>query len=111
MIDHTESKFESIIGLILRIYWMMAGGFISLLAAVVAAVNHSETSRLPTIIFWSNSLGLVIARYLDIRYFNGLTADGESATLKDWKRYSLWVVAASIAVWLAAQFVGNFRGA
>jgi hypothetical protein len=105
MDDNQVSK-DSIFGLLLRIYWV-AGGFVSFIAAASLATRSSVTDSSATILFWGNAVGMVGARFLDIKFFNGTTKDGAPATMSHWLKYSLGVVALSVFAWFLAGMLGG----
>jgi hypothetical protein len=56
-------------------------------------------------IFWLIALVLILARYMDIRYLKGETADNEPATLKHWRRYSVILLIAAGLLYLLAKIL------
>lgn len=88
-----------------RLYWMMLGNAAALMTALAIA-------RMPTwTISWRDVLygvfvgGLVGVRWFDITRLAGRTADGTPATMSDWRRFSLVVLAVGGAAWFYAQSV------
>jgi len=55
--------------------------------------------------FWLIALGLILTRYVDIRYLKGETADNKPATLKHWRRYSVILVIAAGLLYLLAKII------
>jgi hypothetical protein len=51
---------------------------------------------------------LLAARYADIRYFKGTTAEGKPSTLEDWRRYAFILVLSASVAWLTVHFLGAF---
>ncbi len=56
-------------------------------------------------IFWLIALGLILARYVDIRYLKGETTDNKPATLKHWRRYSVIVLIAAGLLYLLTKIL------
>ena len=88
---------------ILRVYWMLLGN-----AALVLSVLNSN--RFPSVLIHAGACALVVAsiiaaRYADIRYFNGLTADGEPATMQIFKRFAWRITGFGLILWLIAYGV------
>jgi hypothetical protein len=50
----------------------------------------------------------ILARYLDIAYFHGETANGTPATMRDWRRYVVLLVLASLVIWITAHSLTYF---
>jgi hypothetical protein len=97
------SPSPSIVGLFLRTWWMLIGNGVLF---VVLALMASERSELPSrldAVFAALVTSLVIARFADIRYFQGATAEGVRATMEHFRRYALRLLAGSAAGWGAAN--------
>lgn len=97
----------SALGLILRLTWM-AYGSLALPLLAVLIVQGGDFSALD-VAFWALVGALVWVRYIDVTRFGGLTAEGEPASLQDWRRYTgylfgassfLWVVTLALRRWL-----------
>ena len=94
-------------GCLLRVYWMLLGNaLVGLLAYVIA--GGDGTLGPADLLYWLGVAGLVAARYVDIAYLAGETAEGEPATMKHWQRYSLGVLGVAVTLWLAVHGVGYF---
>lgn len=94
-------------GCLARLFWMVAGN----LAIVLFAVGIGQTRAgfslvLQDALFWGTVLGVLVVRYVDIRYFGGETVDNQPATMADWRRYALTIVIASLVLWLGAHCFG-----
>ena len=48
---------------------------------------------------------LPIVRYMDIRLFDGATADNQPATMSHWRRYTVTVLAVSLVLWVGAHLL------
>jgi hypothetical protein len=106
MSDENPSQFG---GCLARLFWLMVGNLILVLAAIGIAQNPSGFA--PTgrdAIFWAAALALVAVRYVDIRYLYGKTADNRPASLSDWRRYAAAVLGISLAMWIAAHAISLF---
>lgn len=95
---------DSVLGLFLRLYWIMIG---NAALAIVAALPVAHP-RLPTAPLLAAyvlcDITLIAARYIDIRYCGGQTVDGTPADLGHWKRYVLILLPVSLLL------LGVFRG-
>jgi len=94
-------------GCLLRLYWMLLGNALVALFAYRIAERGGTITALD-VFFWLGAASLVIARYVDVRFLGGKTAEGEPATMKHWQRYSLHVLALSVVLWLVVHGLGYF---
>lgn len=105
-----EVSYDPASGCLLRLFWMMLGNLALLAAAYAIVVNSASTFGLADVFYWVIAGSLLWARYADIRYMKGRTADGEPATMSDWRRYAMFLVAVSAGVWIAAHLLARFLG-
>jgi hypothetical protein len=54
-------------------------------------------------VFWGLASLIVVARFLDVRVFHGMTTENKPATMADFWRYALKLVVAAAAIWALAQ--------
>ena len=89
----------------------MAFGNVALALVAVFIARAGSFSRLD-VLFWAFVGALVVARYVDVTRLDGLTADGQPASLRHWRRYSGALVAIAAGVWALAHFMfsGVFSG-
>ena len=98
------------LGCLLRLMWMLAGNVVLFLSAVWISQNAAKSFVTAVDGVYAASLfAVVLSRYLDIRYFNGTTGTGEPATMRDWRRFAILVVALGLAAWGVAHGVAFFR--
>lgn len=82
-----------------RIIWMAAGpAFVLLSAAVIANGRGSQLGWIDVQLWFAAGVA-VLARWLDIRLWNGTTVDHEPATMKDWRAYALRILAVAGGGW------------
>ncbi len=91
----------SFLSLIVRLTWMAFGNLLLIIIAFLIA--QQKAGILLDIVFWAVVAGLILTRYIDINVFHGNTADNESATLEDWRQYSILLIVFSALVWLVAH--------
>ena len=100
---------DSVLGLFLRLYWMMLGNGVVVIAAAFPLVYPQIPAVLPLAGFGCGVASLVAARFVDIRYCGGQTTDGSPASLDDWKRYVRILVPSALlllgVVWGARTFL------
>jgi hypothetical protein len=54
-------------------------------------------------VFWGLALATVVARFVDVRVFHGMTTEDKSATMADFWRYSAKLVVFAAGIWVLAQ--------
>jgi len=91
--------------LLTRLAWMLFGNLALLACAAVIARDDLAPLSLLSGLFWAIVGGLIGLRYVDITRYAGQTSKGEPATLRDWKRYSVGLATASLAIWALAIVV------
>ena len=86
---------------------MMLGNAL-LVAAAYKIVQTEGELTLVDLVYWLFVVSLITARYVDIRFLRGRTSEGQPATMRDWRRYSLRVLAISATLWLVAHGLSYF---
>lgn len=100
-----SSANVSIAGCLIPAFWMLGGNGIIAVCAVSIASQSTATIGIVDAFYWLTAACLIGARYIDIRYLNGRTAEGTSATMAHWQRYALIVLVASTVVWITAHLI------
>ena len=90
-------------GCFLRLFWMMIGNFILLFCATTIAQNQSSFLGVADAFYWATVGGILAARYVDIRYLKGLTADGDPASMLHWRRYAVLLGVAATVLWFVVH--------
>lgn len=95
-------------GCLLRLFWLILGN-LALIAVAAQLLLHPRgwISGLDAA-YWLFVALILAARYADIRYYKGTTADGKPCKLEDWRRYALLFVLSAGVAWLAVHFLGAF---
>jgi len=84
----------------------MAGGILVLFfLAIAIAQSDGWQPTWRDAAFVAVALALIAVRFMDIRLFEGKDADGKPATMVDWRRYAVRVIAAAAGLWLLAHLV------
>jgi len=91
---------------IVRILWLEVGNAALLLLTVLITEQRALSGL--DISFWAIVAALIIVRYIDITRLNGLTSDGEPASLRHWRRYALLLVLIAGGAWALAHWVARF---
>jgi hypothetical protein len=100
-----DREYDSTSGCLIRVFWMLVGNAMLLLCGIAILQNQSSLLGGADACYWVVMGGLLAARYLDIRYFDGKTADGHPATWDHWRRYAVRVLAVCTVVWLVLHAV------
>jgi len=96
-------------GAIARIYWFLGGNVIvGYFAVAIAQHPYAWSSR--DLAYWVAVASLVTVRYIDVALLDGTTADGDRATLSDWRRYSTFLLLICGSGWVGAHAVGLVIG-
>jgi hypothetical protein len=101
-------NYDSILGLFVRIFWMLLGNAILFFAALSIFQHKGEILHTADIVYWATTAALVIARYLDIKFWKGLTATGQPATMSHWRKYTVILLVCLTAVWAALHTINYF---
>jgi len=101
--NHPIDKQGGILTILARPFWMFFGNFVLMICAANILIGESSSTRASDIIFWCTVSAMIIVRFLDIKFLNGLTATGKPASIKHWSRYAIVLVVISAAIWAAAH--------
>lgn len=92
-------------GLLLRTWWMLFGNGAAAVTLAVMAVEHDALPSRLDAVFVALVASLIATRFVDIRYFEGCTAEGARATMEHFRRYARRLLAGSAAGWGIANAV------
>lgn len=98
-----ESSGTPVFGCLPRLFWMIGG--VVILFFVSLGILRTPSFSVYDAAFAATLAAMILARFLDIRYLNGETADGNPATMRDWRRYSVVLTAASFGCWLSLHAI------
>ena len=104
-LKNEDVKRDHLAGCFLRFFWMIVGNAILVFCVVSMVKGRSSLLGLEDAFYWSLVGCLLAARYADIQYFKGQTADGEPASMVDWRRYAVRVGIVSVGLWLVAHAI------
>jgi hypothetical protein len=96
-------KQSGILAILARPFWMFLGNFILMICAANILMGESGSTRTSDIIFWFAVAAMIIVRFLDIKFLNGLTATDKPATLAHWRKYAIMLIVCSGIIWAAAH--------
>ncbi len=97
-------------GCFLRLFWMMIGNAALLICAFGIVQHRSSMVSMADAFYWAVVGCLLAVRYADIQYFDGLTAEGEPASMVHWRRYATIVGVISVVFWLVTHLLSSFFG-
>ena len=100
------TKQNTLTGCLLRFTWMAGGNLVLFFLAVAVAQHGGWKPTWRDAAFVAVVLALVAARFVDIRLYEGQNAEGQRATMVDWRRYVMTLVGAAAGLWLLAHLVG-----
>ena len=97
--DHPTEKYDSMLGLMARLYWMLVGNMTLFIVTIFIFLNQGKMFNAADVIFWVTVALLVLTRYLDINLLGGLTATDKPASMANWRKYTMFLLIGSTAVW------------
>ena len=106
--QYEDHKYDPPAGCFLRIFWMLIGNAILLACAYGIIQHRSSLLSMADALYWATVGSLLAARYIDIRYLYGLTAEGDPATMAHWGRYATVLGVVSTGLWLGAHAIAHF---
>lgn len=101
----THSEYTPPQGCLLRLFWM-AFGNLALLALAAVIFERKDMSVFDAL-YWLLVIALAAARYTDVRRFNGLTVDGEPATVTHLRLYLVKLVALAGVLWAIVHLLSG----
>jgi len=77
------------------LYWYVIGNIFLAIFAFLIVFAGPKWFALSACLYCVSTLSLVLVRYLDVRFFKGLTSTEEPATMVHWIKYSrnLFIIA------------------
>ena len=107
---YEDHKYDPPAGCFLRIFWMLIGNAILLACAYGIVQHRSSLLSIADALYWTIVGSLLAARYIDIRYLYGLTAEGDPASMAHWRRYARVLGVVSTGLWLVVHAIAHFSG-
>jgi len=98
-----QAEATGCLPVVVRLFWLIAGNLVLFFLAVSIAQRRALSAR--DIAYWVTVTVLILARYIDITRLDGQTKDGEPASLRTWRWYTLVLLLASGALWVLAHRV------
>ena len=107
-VNRTEpaaSKQDSIAGVLARVFWMLIGNGVLAISMISILLHEGSMFHAADLVFWITIAAIVLVRYLDIKFWGGMTAAGGPATMANWNRYAAALLIGSAAVWALSHVV------
>jgi len=107
--NQAPAKSESQVGclsVLVRLAWIF-GGFLLLFGVMFIA--QRKAPLLADISFWLFTFGLILLRFVDIKFLKGETMDNHPATLKHWRRYSLGLLITAGCLFILAKILAHLK--
>ncbi|MCX5635527.1 MAG: hypothetical protein NTW55_06805 [Planctomycetota bacterium] len=98
--EPATNKQDSIAGLLARIFWMLIGNMVLVISMIITLQHKGSMFHAADLVFWITIAALILVRYLDIKFWGGMTAAGGPATIANWNRYAVALLTGSTAVWI-----------
>jgi hypothetical protein len=106
--DQSVEKYDSILGLFAKVFWTLLGNAVLLFTLISIFQHKGEILHTADIVFWVTVAALIIARYLDIKFFNGLTITGLPASMTHWRKYAVVLLICSTVIWVLSHIINHF---
>jgi hypothetical protein len=100
-----KNQINSFSGCFVRVIWMALGNLFVALTAISIMQGGRENIFLKDAVFLSLVAVTVLARYLDVKYLHGQTAEGEPATMAHFKKYAAMIIPIYFVLLLIAHIV------
>jgi hypothetical protein len=101
----SQTEKTGFLARVVHLTWSILGNVLLFIILILIIVKSQETGSALDITFWFVVAGLILIRFIDIKVFQGHTAGKESATLKDWFRYSVGLILMSGFFWVVAHAI------
>jgi hypothetical protein len=106
--DQPTDKCDSLLGLFARLLWMLFGNLILFISIIFIAQYRKGVFHAADVVFWITAGVLILARYLDIKLWGGVTGTGKPASMADWRRYVVTLLGCCTAAWLLFHLIAYF---
>ena len=102
--EHGETP---LIGCFTRVAWILVLPAAVFYSALLIAERKAVAGISPHLVLAAMVALAIAVRWADVVLFKGQTANGEPATLGEWRRYALVVAAAGAVLWLLGTMVAR----
>ena len=106
-IEQPTEKYDSIFSLFVRVFWALVGNAVLFFAAISIFLHKGGMFHTADAVFWGTVVALVLARYLDIKLYSGLTVTGLPASMTHWRKYTVILLICSAAIWIFSHIINH----
>ena len=106
--DQPIEKYDSIISLFVRVFWSLIGNVIAFFVLVAILRHKGKIFYTADIIFWGVVAALILARYLDIKFWPSTTEKGTPVTMAHWRKYTILLLICSTLIWVLSHAINCF---
>jgi hypothetical protein len=103
--DQKIEKYDSVFGLFAKFFWTLLGNAILFFTAISIYHHKGQIFHTADIVFWVTAATLILVRYLDIKFWNGLTVTGMPASMTHWLKYAVVLLVCSTIVWIILHVI------
>ena len=103
--NQPTEKYDSMLGLMAKLYWMLVGNAILFFLTIFILLNQGKIFNAADVIFWITVAVLVLSRYIDIKLLDSITATGQPAPMAHWRKYTIFLLICSTAVWVLSHAI------
>lgn len=86
-----RESYVSGAGCAVRLSWLIVGPVVVAVAVAVLASQEDISAIGGSSVYWGAVLAMLVLRYVDVAKYDGLTAEGEPASMTHFRRYALRV--------------------
>jgi len=113
--DQITDRQSTPSGVLARLWWMLLGNMLLVLSLLFILRHEGGFFHPADWVFWIGVASLVFVRFLDVKFLDGQTATGKHASMADWIRYVVLLLACSAVLWGIAHganylFAGRITG-
>ena len=103
--DQPTEKYDSMLGLLARLFWMLFGNLTLFILTIVLLLNQGKMFNAADVVFWITVAALALTRYIDIKLLGGLTVTDKPASMANWRKYTIFLLIGSTAVWVISHAI------
>lgn len=107
-ISPTSDKQGGMLSLLLRVFWMLLGNIILFLIAFGIYDSGKKGLGLKDAFYWIILILLMLARFIDIKFLDGLTVRGSPASMSHWYRHIITLIICAGLLWGLAHIANHF---
>jgi hypothetical protein len=97
--NQPAEKYDSMLGLLARLFWMLAGNAILFFLTIFIIMNQGKMFNAADVVFGITVAVLALTRYIDIKLLGGQTVTDKPASMANWRKYTTFLLIGSAVVW------------